>query len=72
MGANKLPGVDGVGLHRRHARVHDGDQQVEEDSDGDEVVDVPHDHGGVSAHPLQVADGLRVARVKQGPISLTL
>ena len=64
---HELPGVDGVCLHRRHAGVHDGDQQVEQDGDGDQVVDEPQDQGGVAGNPLRAPDDLGVAGIKQGP-----
>ena len=67
MGPLVFPGIKGVGMDRRHARVHDRNEQVEQDGDRDEVVDVPHDQGGVAGHAPRATDHLWMARIKQGP-----
>ena len=54
-------------MDRRHARVHDRNEQVEQDGDRDEVVDVPHDQGGVAGHAPRATDHFWMARIKQGP-----
>ena len=54
-------------LDARHTRVHDGDQEVEEDGDGDQVVDVPHDQGRVPGNTFSATDNLWMARVEERP-----
>jgi hypothetical protein len=63
----ELPCVDAVGVEAVDARVHDGDHQVEQDDDGDNVVKVPHDENCHPLCPVTYLDEFRMARVKDGP-----
>jgi len=63
----KLPSIDTVDLHAIDARVHDGQEKVEQDDTGNHVVKVPHHKSRDSRRPGRCLDKFRMTRIKKRP-----